>query len=144
MPVWLLLTYTVPRHPSARRVYVWRKLKRLGAVALQDAVWTLPLTGPNREQFQWLAAEVSELGGEAMVWEGKTLSSDQETVLVGRFEAVINEPYQRILKELKKPKRDLAALSSEFQKVQSQDYFQSRLGQRVRRALLSARGGPTR
>ena len=53
---WLLLAYKVPREPSANRVYVWRKLKRLGAVALQDAVWVLPATAHTRERFRWLAA----------------------------------------------------------------------------------------
>jgi len=36
---WIVLTYRVPREPSANRVYVWRKLKQLGAIALQDAAW---------------------------------------------------------------------------------------------------------
>ena len=45
---WLMLIYSVPRHPSASRLYVWRKLKRLGAIMLQDAVWVLPLTHRTR------------------------------------------------------------------------------------------------
>ena len=49
--MWLLLAYKVPRDPSAARVYVWRKLKKLGAVALQDAVWVLPSTPQTLEQF---------------------------------------------------------------------------------------------
>src|SRR5215213_12001994 len=39
---WLLLIYTVPREPSANRVSIWRKLRRLGAILLHDAVWVLP------------------------------------------------------------------------------------------------------
>ena len=39
MPVWLLLTYKLPTEPSRRRVYVWRKLKRLGAIRIFEAVW---------------------------------------------------------------------------------------------------------
>ena len=60
---WLLLAYKVQREPSANRVYVWRQMKQLGAIALQDAVWVLPETPRTREQFQWLAAEITELGG---------------------------------------------------------------------------------
>ena len=33
---WLLLAYKIPREPTAGRVYVWRKLKQLGAIAVQD------------------------------------------------------------------------------------------------------------
>ena len=39
---WLLLIYKVPPNPTANRVYVWRKLKQLGALLLHDAVWVLP------------------------------------------------------------------------------------------------------
>ena len=55
---WLLLAYKIPREPSASRVYVWRKMKQLGAVLLQDAVWVLPESARTREQFQWLAADL--------------------------------------------------------------------------------------
>jgi len=58
---WLLLVYKIPREPTAGRVYVWRKLKQLGAIAVQDAVWVLPAAPRTREQFQWLAAEIADL-----------------------------------------------------------------------------------
>ncbi|MBI4631856.1 MAG: ChrB protein, partial [Chloroflexi bacterium] len=57
---WLLFHYKVPPHPTARRVYVWRKLQRLGALTLHDSVWVLPNTPRTREQFQWLATEIQE------------------------------------------------------------------------------------
>ena len=76
---WLLFVYKVPSEPTARRVYVWRKLKRLGAVLLHDAVWLLPITGYTREQLQWLAAEINEMGGEALLWESHLLSPGLDT-----------------------------------------------------------------
>jgi len=36
---WLLLVYRIPRVPTAGRVFVWRKLKQLGAIDLPDAVY---------------------------------------------------------------------------------------------------------
>ncbi len=59
---WVLLVYKIPREPTASRATVWRKLKRLGALLLHDAVWVLPATAWTREQFQWLTVEVGELG----------------------------------------------------------------------------------
>jgi len=41
---WVVLVYKIPREPAAGRVSVWRKLKRLGALLLHDAVWLLPET----------------------------------------------------------------------------------------------------
>lgn len=51
---WMLLVYKIPREPTAGRVFIWRKLKQLGAIALQDATGVLPQTSRTQEQFQWL------------------------------------------------------------------------------------------
>jgi hypothetical protein len=70
---WLLLVYKIPREPTASRVYVWRKLKQLGAISLQDATWALPATPRTQEQLQWLASEIVELGGEASLFQSQLL-----------------------------------------------------------------------
>src|SRR5688500_10749440 len=98
--LWLLLLYKIPPEPSARRVYIWRKLKRLGALLLHDGVWVLPATARTQEQFQWLAAEIGELGGEATVWESHALLPGQATVLIAQFTAQVDATYAEILAEL--------------------------------------------
>lgn len=138
---WLLLVYKIPREPTAGRVYVWRKLKRLGALALQDAVWLLPATPWTHEQFQWLAAEINELGGTATLWESALLPPGQEAELARQFQAEVDQIFQAILTELEQPAADLAALARRYQQAQAQDYFHSALGRQVRAALLAAQGG---
>lgn len=138
---WVLLVYKVPREPTSSRTYVWRKLKRLGALLLHDAVWVLPATAWTREQFQWLSVEISELGGEALLWESRLMLNGQEESLVQQFQARAESVYQEILDELEQEGADLIALSRKYQQVRAQDYFQSPLGQRVRTQLLTARGG---
>jgi hypothetical protein len=144
MTTWVLLIYKVPREPSARRVYVWRKLKQLGAVALQDAIWILPSTPWTREQFQWLAAEIGELGGEAWFWEGQLLPPSQDAALIAQFGAQIAGLYREILAALTAPDPDLPALARRFQQAQAQDYFTSALREEVRAALLAAQEGSER
>jgi hypothetical protein len=141
MPLWLVLVYKIPREPAAGRVYVWRKLKRLGALLLHDAVWLLPDTPWTREQFQWLAIEIRELGGEALVWESRMVLPGQDEALIQQFVADVDEAYQAILAALQQADADLAALARQYQQVQARDYFQSPLGQQVRAALLAVRGG---
>jgi hypothetical protein len=137
---WLLMVYTVPREPSASRVYVWRKFNRLGAILLQDATWVLPDTPQTREQFKWLAAEIKELGGNATLWLSQLFLHGQEAELTRQFEAALRTPYEEILAGLKRKKPDLIALSRRYQQLQSQDYFNSELGRKSRAALLAARG----
>lgn len=138
---WLLLVYKVPSEPSARRVYVWRKLKRLGAVLLHDAVWVLPANARTRENLQWLAAEINEMEGEALLWESQLSLSGQDEKLVQQFTAIVEAEYQAVLSDLQQAEPDLAAVGRRYQQVKQQDYFQSPLGEQVREALVTARGG---
>ena len=138
---WVLLVYKIPREPTASRAQVWRKLKRLGALLLHDAVWVLPATPWTREQFQWLAVEIGELEGEAYVWETYVLLNGQEDALVRQFQARVDAAYQEILDGLEEDDADLVALSRKYQQVRAQDYFHSEVGLQVRERLMSARGG---
>jgi hypothetical protein len=137
---WLLLAYKVPRDPTASRVYVWRKLKKLGAVALQDAVWVLPNTPQTLEQFRWLAAEIMEMDGKASLWESRHMLGGQNEVLVKEFQLLVEEPYRVILTAMKKRNPDLSALSRQYQQALTQDYFRCELGRKVRDALVAAKG----
>jgi hypothetical protein len=138
---WIVLVYKVPREPTARRASVWRKLKRLGALLLHDAVWVLPATPWTREQFQWLAVEITELGGEAFIWESRSLLDGQEALLEAQFRVRVEAAYQEILTELEQENADVIALSRKYQQVKMHDYFQTEQGKLVRMRLLAIRGG---
>jgi hypothetical protein len=138
---WVLLHYKIPREPSAPRVSVWRKLKRLEALLLHGAVWVLPATPQTREHFQWLAGEIGEGGGEAMLWEGRLSLPGQEDRLVLQFLETVDTGYREILTELDAENPDVGALARRFQQIQAHDYFHSDLGQQARAALLAPREG---
>lgn len=141
MKSWLLLVYRIPREPTAGRVFVWRKLKQLGAVALQDAVWVLPQTARTQEQFQWLAAEITELKGEAVLWEAEQIYATDMDALRRQFLEPVESEYREIMAALKKKDRDLTGLSNRFLEAQARDYFASQLGRQTRDKLLAAGGG---
>ena len=138
MKAWLLLTYRIPREPTAGRVFVWRKLKLLGAIAIQDAVWVLPRSKRTEEQFQWLATEINELGGEAVIWEAEHLASDDAEKLRQEFVQAVESEYEAIFAALKRKGCDLSGLSKQFQQAQARDYFGSKLASQVRQRLISA------
>ncbi len=140
MNKWLLLNYKIPREPTARRVSTWRKLKQLGALLLHDSVWVLPATPRTSEQFQWLAAEIIEQGGDAMLWVTEALMPNQQQWLVEQFSTKTDGAYQEILSAIRKRNADLAGLGRAYQQAAAQDYFQSKLAEKARRALL-AKGG---
>jgi hypothetical protein len=141
MTSWVLLVYKIPREPTASRAYVWRKLKRMGALLMHDAVWVLPGNSWTREQFQWLAVEITELGGEALLWESRLLLDGQQDALAHQFLAKVDAAYEEILAELERGNADLVGLSRRYQQVRAQDYFHSDLGKHVRARLMTERGG---
>jgi 23S rRNA C2498 (ribose-2'-O)-methylase RlmM len=141
---WLVLVYRIPREPTAGRVYVWRKLKQLGALAWQDAVWILPAAPRTQEHVQWLAAEITELGGEALLFSSDLLFDGGAEKLVARFEQPVREAYEEIAQALRRKDADRAALSKRFQQIQAQDYFHCDAGVEVRAKLLAPQGDDAR
>ena len=140
MTNWLLLHYKLPSKPSALRVYIWRKLKRLGAILLHDAVWVLPDLPRTAEQIQWLAAEIEEMGGDSLYWRANSLLNTQDESIVQQFQEQVDAVYSDLLKRLEKSRPDLQEISREYQQALTQDFFHSKLGLLVREKLTSKRG----
>jgi len=140
MPTWLLLHYKLPTKPSALRVYIWRKLKRLGAILLHEAVWVLPDLPRTAEQIQWLAAEIQEMGGNAYYWRANSVLGEHDESITQQFNEQVDKVYSDLLKRMEKPKADLQEISGQYQLSASQDFFHSKLGLLVREKLTSKRG----
>ena len=137
MNKWLLLVYKIPRHPTALRVSIWRKLKQLESLLLHDSVWVLPLSTQTREQFQWIAAEIIEIGGEATVWVSEMESERESERLTKAFSTKTDSAYKEILTKLRQKNPNLAVLARRYQQVFARDYFESPIGAKVRKALLA-------
>jgi hypothetical protein len=140
MITWLLLHYKLPNKPTALRVYIWRKLKRLGAVLLHDAVWVLPDLPRTAEQIQWLTAEIQEMGGEAYSWRANTILEQDNESLTQQFNEQVDAVFADLLKKLAKPRADLQEIARQYQQTAAQDFFHSKLGSLVREKLTSRRG----
>jgi hypothetical protein len=140
MSTWLLLHYKLPNKPSALRVYTWRKLKRLGAILLHEAIWVLPDQPRTAEQVQWLTAEIREMGGEVYSWRANTILGENDKTLTKQFQEQVETIYADLLKQLGKPKGDLQEIAQQYQLAAAQDFFHSRLGLQVREKLTARRG----
>jgi hypothetical protein len=140
MATWLLLHYNLPAKPSARRVYIWRKLKALGAVVLQNAIWVLPETVHTTEHFRWLVTEIQEINGEASLWRSSLVLGIPESGLIEKFNEQVDREFAALLNKLDRKGADLAEISRLYQQIAREDYFQSELGREVRERLLALRG----
>lgn len=128
---WVLLSYRLPREPSAPRLAVWRKLRRLGVAQLLDGVVALPLDSRNREQLEWVAEEVTENGGDASLWIAKPATAREERELAeamrariaAEYEAVIAEANAAAIEGTRRHRRTLARLRRELDRISRRDYF---------------------
>jgi hypothetical protein len=77
---WLALTYSLPAgQSSSPRVTLWRRLKRLGTVAV-TGMYILPAREACRAAFQWLAQEIRHAQCEAQLARLEQLAAFAEVV----------------------------------------------------------------
>jgi hypothetical protein len=127
----VLLAYRLPREPSSPRIALWRKLKRIGVVQILDGLVALPLDARTREQLEWLADDVVEAGGEAMIWIGALGAAAQERELAERMAAAVSQDYRRVITDAElargdadgQRRRTLGRLRRELRRVRLRDYF---------------------
>src|SRR2546429_4393565 len=62
---WLLLLFSLPTNRNTERVAVWRRLKKMGAVQIKTSTYLLPDETAQYEQFQWLAQQIRDYGGDS-------------------------------------------------------------------------------
>jgi hypothetical protein len=95
---WLFFTYSMPAEPSKYRVYVWRRLKKLGAVNFHSA-WVIPHSSSRIDELKMLAEEVTKFKGESLLIEGKTLDEAQEEAILKLFTESRDEEYRELIEK---------------------------------------------
>lgn len=139
-PTWLLLVYRVPREPTRLRATVWRRLKMLGAVYLQNSVAALPDSTSHERSLRLLRREIVDMGGTAQVMRCDVLAGGSE--VTATYNAARDEEYTEIVDkcadflaeidketaaehftyaELEENEEDLTKLQGWFDKVSTRD-----------------------
>ena len=144
---WVVLVYRVPTEPASKRVAIWREVKRLGALYLQQCVCILPRRGRVAAELERIAARIPELGGEYTLFDVPKLRPADESRIVAAFRALRNKEYAEIVEEcetkfLKEIEfehfrqnysfeeaeeigQDLEKIKRWFDQVQARDWFQA-------------------
>ena len=106
---WLLLIHQVPNSPAYLRVKMWRRLQKIGAVAVKNAVYVLPRSDQSSEDFHWVAREILEAGGDASVCEATFIEGITTKELIELFQAARDSDYGELMEEIKELKEELRA-----------------------------------
>ena len=105
---WILLTYKVPPEPSRKRMALWRKIKGMGAVYLQNGVCVLPKTDEHLRSLKILEHEIGGMNGEAVLLETAALDRAQEEKILARFNQDRDEAYHEFLEQCEAFEAELA------------------------------------
>ncbi len=150
---WIVLSYSLPSSPrSSPRVALWRRLRRLGAVSPTGGIHILPAEEECIEAFQWLAQEIRQAQGEALVMPVEQFDGLSDAQLIERFQQVRAEEYGEIEKQLATLEQAANTLTDEeranFQdsldklrrrqaEIKRVDYFHSPAGERITARLAA-------
>ena len=100
-PRWLLLIHQVPPKPNYFRVKVWRRLQRLGAVAIKNSVYTLPRSDQTHEDFEWVMREIVEGGGDASICEARFVEGLSDEQVEALFNAARDADYAQLTEDVR-------------------------------------------
>jgi len=96
-PRWLLLLHQIPRKPDYLRVKVWRRLQRLGAVSIKNAVYALPRSEERNEDLQWVMREIVAGGGEATLVEANLVQGLRDDEVEALFNRARDADYEALV-----------------------------------------------
>jgi len=151
---WLLLVYRVPSEPTRLRAAVWRRLKSLGAVYLQNSAAVLPAGKSAERALRRLRREILDMQGTAVLLSCTALVGGQDVKAL--FQAARDSEYEEILDkcqdfhagldkeyraehftygELEENEVELVKLRNWLAKVQARDNFGAPARTAARQAL---------
>jgi hypothetical protein len=92
---WLVLIYRVPPEPTRLRSTVWRRIKSLGAIYLQNSVAALPASPVAERSLRKLRREILDMSGTAVLLSTTVLAGEAE--VHNAFQAARNDEYEEIV-----------------------------------------------
>jgi hypothetical protein len=104
---WIVFVYRLPSQPSRHRVSVWRELRRIGALPIQQSIYILPGDQTNLDAFARVAATVEAAGGESYLLKAEAVDEATRTRLEGAQLQAVEEEYQEFLRECSKFRQEI-------------------------------------
>jgi hypothetical protein len=96
---WLLLIHQIPPKPPYLRVKVWRRLQRIGAVAMKNSVYVLPASEQAREDLEWVLREIVSGGGDGSVVEARLVEGLTDEAVRALFVSARDADYAQLAEE---------------------------------------------
>lgn len=96
---WLLLIHQIPPRPNALRVKIWRRLQQVGAVAVKQSVYVMPLSDQSREDLSWTLKEITAGGGDGSISEARFVEGITDAQIIALFHQARKADYEKLIQE---------------------------------------------
>ena len=122
---WLLLIHNLPPKPDYFRVKIWRRLQRIGAVAIKNSVYALPFSAQASEDFQWLRKEITAGGGEASVCRATFVDGLADPQIEALFRTTRDAEYAEVTSAAERVEStaEIARLERRLRDITALDHF---------------------
>jgi hypothetical protein len=149
---WLLLLFSLPTNRNTQRVAVWRRLKKMGAVQIKTSTYLLPDEPTQYEQFQWLAQQIRDYGGDSTLVRAREIEGLTREKVIAMFNDARAKVYAELRKSLqhfiaRRKKMDaeesaaeLERLTRQFREIREVDFFDSPRGHDIAMLVRRAEG----
>jgi len=94
---WLVIAYSLPPEPSRKRVAAWRRMRKLGAVHVNEGFWFLPKTPVTTSAIEDVARDIRTEGGTAWSFAASATGYDLGE-LRARFNAARAADYAEVMR----------------------------------------------
>jgi len=156
---WLLISASTAGGAGTLRVQVWRKLRSLGALYLQQSVCLLPARPEVIREVRRLADRIRHQGGAARVLAIAFTEPAEERAVIAELDAARDAEYAEVLErlpelhqeladerargnatyaEVEESEADLERFRTWLGKIAARDYFAAPSGQAARAAVEQA------
>lgn len=108
---WLLLIHNIPPKPDYLRVKIWRRLQRIGAVAIKNSVYVMPRGEQAVEDLQWTVREIAAGGGEASICEADFVHGLSDDEVEALFRAARDADYSAVARDAREAAERIGAAS---------------------------------
>ena len=98
---WLVLIHQFPQEPGSLRVKIWRRLQSIGAVAIKNSMYVLPMNDQTQEDFQWVLRELVAGGADGAILESRFIDGMSDQQIWGLFDTARDTDYAAIAEEVR-------------------------------------------
>ena len=149
---WLVLFYKIPSESSTSRVYIWRQIKKLGAIYMQDGGVILPYSKDNMVSLKKLNDKIKELNGDPTILVSSFFDGEKEHTIIEEFNNTRNLEYKEVLEqcghffaeikketekqnftseELEEIEEEFEKLKNWYEKIKKRDFFNAFKSEKV-------------